>query len=174
MLVFLLLSPCSVRKTCTFSMFLSPPPAALLHTHTLVLGPGLSGSPSRTARGRQPFAMGASERPIRRRRSAVQTHPPFPLSGSHSEGPLGCRQRPAGRRIRGTKTTCKNPKSGTELTPPMCAKPVPAHLTQPPGWKGGQRPVMKPPSLSEGTSSTTSPLAYLLPKNVSSFCLFLT
>lgn len=64
-----------------------------------------------------------------------RTHPPFRLSGSHSEGPLGCRWRRAERQRRCTETTCRKPKSGAEL-PPTSANPTPTHPTQPLGSHG--------------------------------------
>lgn len=66
-----------------------------------------------------------------------RTHPPFLLSGSHSEGPLGCRWRPAGGQRRRTETTCKKPKSGAELPPALAQpRPNPPHPTQPTGSQG--------------------------------------
>lgn len=81
----------------------------------------------------------------RKEPGAVRAHPPFPLSGSHSEGPLGCRRRPAGGRTPGKETTCKKtPEWSGAAAPPPAQPRVGACLGR------GEEATLKAPRLVWG------------------------
>lgn len=167
--MFLLLSPCSVRKTCTFSVFLSTPS---LSPTNFSPGPRPLGIPRQDCKGEAAICRWE---PVKdpsdgAGRQCRLTHL-FRYQEVIAKGLSGAGSAQQEDEYEVQKPPAKTPRVEQSLHP-QCA-PSPCQPTSLSPWVGRkrQRPVMKPPSLSEGTSSTTSPLAYLLPKNVSLFCL---